>query len=260
MTSAAMGPSNNGLVFSFADMYTEIESLRNGAHAFLDARSHSGVLLGWKNNLNGYQSNQGKGKWTWEISESTPVTTIPTNQYLRNGEGPYKVYGTISAVWEIQKVQPPSKKKTAPSQFFSVIGLASTKVRILQHETGKELARWRFEIGDASSPGCHFHVQVMGAPDDALFPKQLRVPRLPGVLITPMDAMEFLLGELFQDHWKQEVYKQNKYITDWAGHQRKRLTRLLGWQRKEIENSKGQGTPWNWLKHQKPPANVLIHD
>lgn len=257
MPASAEAPYE-GLFFSFTQMTTEIESLCKSSAGFMDPRSSNEVLPLWKQKLTGYQNNTMTAKWTWEIPDTTPVRTIASKGYRRTEKATYKVIGTLSAAWEIQKVVEIGKKKNAPSTHFALIGLASTKVCILDETSGDELARWRFEVGDAGSPGCHFHVQVLGGSVDPPFPKTLDVPRLPGILITPMDAMEFLLGELFQEEWKYEVSKQNQNVSSWAGHQRNRLIKVLGWQMEKLEESRGQSTPWNWLKSRRPEPKILL--
>jgi hypothetical protein len=254
--------SGQGLYFSFAEMNIEIESMKKLASRFLDEKTSQWILPAWQKDLKSYQKS-GTGKaHEWAIQQAAPFTTkFSDGKYEPDGKGGHIIFGELSAVWEIQVVELERKKKAELPPLFSLVGNASTKVRICKfNDTGVpiELARWRFEVGDARSPGCHFHVQVLGGEADTVFPKSLPVPRLPGLMVTPMDGLEFLLGEIFQEEWRREVSKSSTAITSWAGGQRKRLTKLLEWQKEHLERS--NGSPWTWLKGQKPQADLLMKD
>jgi len=123
-------------------------------------------------------------------------------------------------------------------------------------EPAKEIARWTIEVGDAVSPGCHFHTQIELDPPDNKFPKALSVPRLPGILHTPMDALELLLSELFQDRWLQVASEGTDFVKTWANCQKSRLINVLEWQKNEL--AKSSGSPWTMLKKQKPALDMLV--
>jgi hypothetical protein len=67
-----------------------------------------------------------------------------------------------------------------------------------------------------------------------------------------MAALEFLLGELFQDRWAERVSNDSKEVQFWRSTQVKSLVQLLEWKRKRIES--GVGSPWMALKRAKPEA------
>ncbi len=117
---------------------------------------------------------------------------------------------------------------------------------------------WRMEIADDASPGCYFHVQVLGEEDRPPFPKSLSVPRLPGFFVTPPFVLEFVLGELFQDEWKREAVRESDSLKMWRPIQLKRLANFLRWQRDKLRDS--QGSPWVVLKSLQPDANLFIED
>ena len=64
---------------------------------------------------------------------------------------------------------------------------------------------WRVELGADDAPGCYFHTQILGDREESPFPKSVPIPRLPSPFVTPMAAVEFVLGELFQDKWQEEA-------------------------------------------------------
>jgi hypothetical protein len=123
-------------------------------------------------------------------------------------------------------------------------------------ETNNVVGHWQLESGDAQSPGCHFHCSVNQGSENGLFPKWLKIPRLPGLLLSPMDGLEFLLGELFQSQWEKHVSEESDARNGWANSQSIRLKRVLEWQQNEIK-LKRFGTPWVSLKKAKPPIDVL---
>jgi len=242
-------------------MNSEIENMRRLSGDFLEQESFYSVIPMWQKELASYQSSRTAGCYSWSINEAKPIRTVPSiGAYECGGDGPHTVVGEVSAKWEIQLFKVKQKKKSHPYQLFVLDGLASTRVRILEFVDGaeRELARWRFEVGDSQSPGCHFHVQVLGNDDDEKFPKSLAVPRLPGIMVTPMDALGFLLAELFQDDWKRKTSKSSDALSAWAACQRKRLTKVLDWQQAQL--SSGIGSPWSLLKSSRPNSDLLIGD
>ena len=258
-TAPALTPQ--GLFFSFLEMNIEIENMKKLSATFLEDSSTHSVLPMWQRDLLSYRASRTTGIHPWTIRESKPIRTKPSNgEYQCGGNGHHKVFGEVSAKWEIQLVRLKGKKKHYAPSLFSLNGLASTKVRILEVRGTEEieLARWRFEIGDSQSPGCHFHVQVLGDDNDVMFPRTLDVPRLPGIMVTPMDALEFLLAELFQDEWKKITSRSSDALAAWAACQRKRLTKVLEWQQTTL--STGSGSPWTLLKISKPDSDLLIKE
>jgi len=109
---------------------------------------------------------------------------------------------------------------------------------------------WRVEFGAADSPGCYFHTQILGEKEQPPFPHALSVPRLPSLFVTPMAAVEFLLGELFQDQWEQHIVGDQGDRPFWNGIQQQRLQNLLRWKQQQLDGC--QGSPWMALKKAKP--------
>jgi hypothetical protein len=194
----------------------------------------------------------------WTISQARPLKTILSiGEYEVNPKG-YAVYGTLSSVWEVRRIKPTKKKD--PAKQFQLTGKASTVVKIFRSGTEDrpeaEIAMWRMEIGDETSPGCHFHVQVSGPEETVPFPKSLPVPRLPSVVATPPAALEFLIGELFQDRWRKHVNAETYATQRWRSIQRDRLTKLLEWQKGQVDVK--DGSPWSALKVAKPGPELFV--
>jgi hypothetical protein len=240
-------------------MEQEIDNLSRLASRFITVESSQRVIPNWKRDLSIFRSAPSGTKMAWKIPEGGPIETeISYGDYEpgdRNGE--LAVFGRVSGVWEIQLPEE-LKKRYGPHKEFVLLGLASVKISIwdAMEDPFKEIARWTIEVGDAVSPGCHFHIQIDLDPEDNKFPKSLSVPRLPGILLTPMDALEYLLGELFQDRWLQVASEGRDHVRTWANCQKTRLLNLLEWQKKEI--TRASGSPWAIFKKQKPALNMLI--
>lgn len=175
----------------------------------------------------------------WEISREFPLRTVLSMGRHEAGVedpipgepapgGPFaRVFAEISCLWEISPIGVPGAGRR-----FSPSGVASTVVtfRSESDEGGMTpLAMWRMEVGDQASPGSMFHIQI-GQVDreERPFPHSLPVPRFPSPLMTPQAAIEFALGELFQDAWPREA-AASQVVTEWAPLQKRRLKTSTEW-------------------------------
>ena len=248
-----------GLRFSFAAMDKEIDSMNRLSRRFLTVDSSERIIPNWRRELGAFRSAPSGTPKFWQIGKTDPIeTTISKGEYEGGARrGKLQVFGKVSGIWEVQ-LPNEVKKRSVPSKEFTLLGLASTEVSIWNAAElpAKEIARWTIEIGDATSPGCHFHTQITLEDVDNKFPSSLCVPRLPALLHTPMDALDFLLGELFQDQWFQNSSRVDPVVDAWASCQKSRIVNLLRWQTERLENT--VGSPWTMLKRQKPGINMLI--
>ena len=246
------------LEFLFANVREEIDTVARVAHSFI-APSSIKVLTTLRDNLDRIRESAEGRVRTWGIPEFQPLCTVTScGDYACGGGGQRLVFARMSSVWQIEPLglhNPGSQRHRK----FALAGLASTKVRIVEGEAdvpGDELAMWRMEIGDDRSPGCCFHVQVLGESNDAPFPRSVPVPRFPGLFLTPMSVLEFVLAELFQDEWKQHAASGSSDMLTWRRIQRKRLASLLHWEEEQVRNS--AGAAWTALKSAKPPAELFL--
>ena len=237
-------------------MLNEVSSFAALADDFIAPKSKT-VLAEASKQLEGYRNSTTAAAFDWEISDQNPLTTIKSKSYEPGDGGQRFLVGEISAKWRIRKEQP--TKKSRVSSHFNLIGLASTRVRLRclnpNDEAAEEIAMWRMEIADSKSPGCYFHVQILGQTDEFPFPSSLPIPRLPNILMTPASVAEFVLGELFQDSWAPHVARQTPHLNRWAPIQKARLSRLLNWKLEQL--SKTNGSPWSSLKVAKPNADLF---
>jgi len=182
-------------------------------------------------------------------------TITSEGEYERQGTGQHHVRVELTSVWEIEPLGQYSAKHLAHRR-FTLSGKASTCTRLFDAENDRELAMWRMEIADDASPGCHFHVQILGESNEGPFPHSLSIPRFPCFLATPPAVFEFVLGEIFQDRWPEEAGRDSAAAFRWRKIQRGRMLSILDWQREQL--AAASASPWIQLKRAKPRANLFV--
>jgi hypothetical protein len=245
-----------GITFSFEEMIRELETANRLMSRFL--QNGQQIIPQLKGALEAFQSG-GISTLNWQVKENNAIYTQISHGHCEPGGHGIDVVGSLSFIWQIARVKA-SKKATKP-KYFHLVGKASTVARVYSvgpdDKIGDEIAMWRMEIGDHQSPGCHFHVQVLGE-DAPPFPKTMSIPRFPGLMPTPMAGLEFLLAEIFQDEWKKHLGDESEHLKRWRALQRQRLQKLLAWQQSEI--AKDTASPWVALKIGKPDSDIFLRD
>ncbi len=226
------------LHFSFDMFRREIESMNQISRSFMDAGAGS-IFQRLETSLEQIQSDGCPRRW--DCSEAAPLITKPSRNYEPGGKTAFAVRGEICWTWQISPIRPKGKRNKV-SDAFEVNGIASAKLKIKNNEN-EILAVWRIELGASDSPGCYFHSHLPG---------ELCIPRLASLFVTPMAALEFLLGELFQDRWAEHVSRDCATVQFWRSTQQQLLLKLMDWKRKKIKSS--VGSPWIALKKAKPEA------
>ncbi|MBI2480614.1 MAG: hypothetical protein HYV60_18915 [Planctomycetia bacterium] len=187
-------------------------------------------------NLNQIRTS-GPGRWS--VSAEEPLRTSESCEYEKDGKASYPIFGEVSWTWNIAPDRP--RKKSQLPESFEVNGIASALVRIRRADDRSAVAEWTAEFGAVDSPGCYFHGHVNNV---------VCIPRLPSLFVTPMDTLEFLLGELFQNRWPEHASSERHDVIFWRSRQSKLLARVLDWKRQKIEST--VGSPWVALKRAKP--------
>lgn len=259
--------SRGTLRFEYKSVVDELNIIAELAAPFL-APGAAQQLAAFQSNLTQHQKNGSRlSAWTWEIHEDVPIQTrASAGEYEPDSKGGHHVYASIDGKWEIKTVDP-GKRSREPKE-FDLLGGASIRVRLREtrkigvphaprSKNDRLLGLWRMELGDASSPGCHFHIQVLGQRSRGPFPSSLPVPRLPSLFVTPAAAIEYVLGELFQDKWLQRVQAQGPQFARWANLQRPIFERLLEWQLSCVRDN-SMPSPWTQLKRAKPPQSLFM--
>ena len=253
-----------GLLFLFAKMEREAINMLSIASPYLDDISDSvNRIAAWTKQLKQFQTDPPGSTFDWSIPIDRPIQTkLSVGQYEPDRNGELSVYAKLSSIWQIRIPESVGKahKKGTKQTHFELTGKASTRISIIANRGEKadeEVARWRFEVGNSDSPGCHFHSQILGDDEDPVFPKNIvSATSCPTFLFTPMDTLEFVLAELFQEDWSRHVAKETDPVRNWATCQKDRLLSVLDWQANVIRHT--SGSPWTSLKSVKPDRKLLI--
>ena len=250
------------LLFAISDLRNELNAFGKLASEML-APGADAVLRTASGQLDGIAKRSSDAPPVrWSISRESPLYTQPSyGAYMPDDKGGLIVYGEITFIWELQPIRP--KGDTRVAQHVLLNGIASTAIRLLygepwDPEEAQELAMWRMEIADHKAPGTFFHVQVLGREEDKVFPKELDIPRLPGVLNSPFACMEFVLSELFQERWIRIAQQDSAQCRQWRAIQAHRHRRHLDWAAEKIENA--SGSPWVAWKAAKPYREIFLSD
>lgn len=203
----------------------------------------------------------------WGVRKVQPIQTrVSKGKFEVGAAGGQDVFAEISFEWEVLLV--PAAKRKKPSTALQLDGMISTEVRLFPGEPGysaadpgSEVAIWHFDVGMIAtpgtkrSPGCHFHTQL---PWRALgrVGWDLPVPRLPSLFVSPVDVLDFVLGELFQEDWKSACVEARAAAGEWTVGQRKRLHAILDWHRENV--SAQSSFPWLGLKAAQPSSPILM--
>ena len=189
-----------------------------------------------------------------------PLLTKPTRDYERGSRaGGLEIYAHVTGKWELRPVG-----RIRRNRLVAFTGTASARVELWPAECQwceeqnrhSRLAMWRIELGAHDSPGCYFHCQVLGDLAESPFPKSVPIPRLPSPFVTPMAAVEFVLGELFQDQWSRAANRATHSHQRWRAIQQGRWSNLIRWQEQTLD--RGESSPWMILKEAKPPDDLFV--
>lgn len=251
-----------GLRFSYRQLYEDLQAVEGITRPFLD-RSATLAFHRLNEQLEGARRASAGSRHALTIPVNYPLRTIPSmGEYeLAPRRGRHRIVGEVSAIWEIAPIGS-HLARDIPTRVFEVNGKASVLTLIRETDANgtpfRELARWRMEIGVHDSPGTHFHLSVLGYKSESPFPDSLSVPRFPSILLTIGDALEFVLGELFQAKWARHAAEEDAAIARWRRSQQDRLSRLLSWQDRIIRHA--AGAPWAALKAAKPKDELFTED
>ena len=246
-----------GLQFPCRELVDEIQALRRMAADLLSSDYPLSALAA---DLERFGEKAAEHNRKVELR---PLLTYWTREYEPGQRsGGSEVYARVTGTWQ---VRPIGRKR--PNRMIAFTGTASTMVELWPAEclwsenqrASCRLAMWRVELGAQDSPGCYFHFQILGDRHDNPFLKSIPIPRLPSPFVTPMAAVEFVLGELFQDKWQGAARGARDYHKRWRAIQWRRWSRLLQWQKRTMIDAmeRGDSSPWMSLKAAKPPDGLF---
>ena len=238
-----------GLRFKIAELERETIAMKTMGKGFLDPQK-LWVLDRFLSNLQSIGgAHKGKHKGKEHSLELECLHTRPSNKYeAGNRRGGKKIHAVISGTWDLR---PLAKRE------IEFCGKASTKIALYDsNNPDTRLAMWRLELGDEKSPGCYVHAHILINSPDPPFLKSSPIPRLPSLFVTPMSAIEFVLGELFQDEWAKATTSNANDTPYWRELQKKRLQKLLSWYQDQMKNL--VFSPWIALKQAKPEDGLFL--
>ena len=239
-----------GLRFLHTELLRETTVLRTMAKSFLEPTT-IWVLDNFRSGLESIGSAQERD----QPLELRCLRTKPSKDYeAGRRQGGQDVYAVISGIWKLRPLG-----SSGPKQEIEFCGIASTKIELYaSDEPSTRLAMWRLELGADDAPGCYVHAQILGDSNDPPFPKSVPIPRLPSIFVTPMSAVEFVLGELFQDKWAKETAGNTDAASFWRARQQQRLQSLFSWYQDCLK--KAGSSPWMALKEAKPEGGMFLLD
>jgi len=200
-----------------------------------------------------------KGKpCSWETDLSRPLETVPNkgaHQTNRSGHGD-NLRAEINFKWQFKPVGQYSQK--SPNNRIIVLNNSSVRIRVFEglEDSKKEcVAAWDFDVGNNESPGCHFHAKYHESDEArrAIY-DSIDIPRLPTIIFMPTDAIEFVIGELWQDDSKRMAV--NSAFAQWHKFTRTRMNRLFEWYSHQLKGA--MGSPWMNIKIAKPPILLFL--
>lgn len=245
----------SGLCFRFKELIEELDMLKAIGKKFLQP-GYIGALDDLKSDL---ESTWSAAKDRLVPLKLRELRTTPSQDYeIGNRRGGPAVYAVIPGIWKVSPLDDRSKKrKVKAGRLLEFSDIASTKIELFDiQDPYTRLAMWRMELGAENHPGCYFHMQVLGETDAPPFPKTVPIPRFPSMFVTPMGAIEYVLGELFQDKWAKVVAENKHEVQRWRSLQTQRFKRLLGLYQKELVSV--VSSPWVHLKTVKPDGRIFL--
>ena len=246
-----------GLQFPFEELIREAMALEGIAKELLDS-SKLWSLRQFTSNLESMKSGPAERSRRVELP---PLSTEASDSY--DGSARPGIRMCVTGVWDLCAL---GEKGAGRKVEFS--GIASTKVTLhYEDDPDTTVAEWKIELGDSESPGCYFHIHVPRGGGGPSSRASLPVPRLPSLFVTPMAALEYALGEVFQKEWERVSSRRNPHADWWRSTQKKRLCCLLEWQLHCLLKSQHQGrreamgsSPWMTLKAARPDAKEFLDD
>jgi hypothetical protein len=234
------------LHIAYQDLQMELRAfIELAGRTFLTPESYDG-LLRYRDQLDVlYNGAAKRGFVRWGIPRDQPIRTVSSaGDYdaMRDGRD---VHGTMSGRCSIRRVGNMLEFEDSSAQLKIIESLEDGRAELL--------GAWRFDIGVSTSPGTLFHIKAEG---ELEFPSNFPVPRLPGLPLTPIAALEYLIGELFQTKWRDHVETDRQAVLAWRAIQKSRLWNYFGYLREAVKEARL--TPMILIKEWKPDTSDLF--
>lgn len=238
-----------GMLFNAADLRQELIELEAIATKFLRRGSEnklSTAAAPLKVIARNRYTNQ-----PWQIDPAAPLWTVPNKGcHEKDGKGKNLV-GCLSFIWTLRgdgkkQVEIVDKASTV----LSIHEIDADAVDLPRNREDRCIQKWNIDlVTSAGAPGPAFHAQVQN-------PANVPVPRLPSLLISPADCLDYLLGELFQDRWRVHQTGHVR-IRSFSRSQQSRFRALLD-EHLAWLNDIGDCSAWTSIKDQRPRDELFV--
>jgi hypothetical protein len=240
-----------GMQFNVADLQRQLREIESIAKEFL-GRGSEGKLSVAADQLEMIACNRFK-TWDWQIDSADPLlTAVSKGACERDGKGKH-VVGCLSFVWTMQgagKNLVELVDEGKASTVFCVHEVDDDGTGLAIDCEGGFIQKWNIDVAtSADAPGPAFHAQVKN-------PENLPVPRLPTLLISPADCLDYLLGELFQDRWREHQTGHVR-IRSFSKAQQQRFQMMLE-EHLAWLNEVGDCSAWTALKDRRPRDALFL--
>ena len=234
-----------GVKFSVAELRNELKYCDTIANKYLEPQSQ-GRLTRAADQLGYISTKLPKTNYNWQIEKADSLQTKPSLRSMVTSGCGHSLQGRLCFKWKLRSVD----RRTV-----ELVGIASTAISI--HEVVNSIVcdepvfEWHTDVVTVeSAPGPAFHSQVY---NDV----KLDVPRLPSILFSPADCLDFLLGELYQKEWECHQ-SSHENIQRFAKIQKTRFRHLLDKQSSMLSKDFGLQSAWIALKNWKPSDKVFL--
>ena len=236
-----------GVKFLVAELRNELKYCDTIANKYLEPQSQ-GKLKRAADQLSLISSKLPKTNFNWQIEKADSLQTKQSSESMVTSGCGHSLQGRLCFKWTLRSVD----RRTV-----ELVGIASTAISI--HEvvnstvSDEPVFEWHTDVVTVeNAPGPAFHSQVYN-------PAKLDVPRLPSILFSPADCLDFLLGELYQDEWDRHQ-SSHINIQRFAKTQQSRFCHLLDKQSKMLGEDFGLQSAWIALKNWKPSDKVFLSE
>lgn len=236
--------------FLYNEVASEFENIAATSTGFL-SNAVMGRIKSSAAALRTLKTTPGTSHWSIGKEQYQRIETVHSKGECELGDNvAWNVVGTLSFDWEITRVSAGAKASFCIVNASNLLEIRACNADGTIIEDRPPLASWRFEIASGGHPGAVLHSQV-NWPSAA--EGRLEIPRMPNTLLTPAEALDFMLGELFQRRWPQHCRVTS---ATWKSTQRRRLMRLLEAQLEEVTRAEDL-SPTMQLKAWRPDGLLL---
>lgn len=239
-----------GMKFEFGKMLQEVRAMNALAVPKFIKNESKRVFKAFEDQLEGFAGNDRLEEMDWEIREEDPlVTKIGSSEPAGRGGAP--LYATVSSIWQIKRV----KEKKGPVKFFELAGEGSTHIKIFREDETLQL-HWHVDLKtNKKAPGYPFHIQVKQIGNGRDGPP---VPRFMSSLVTPIECVDFVLGELFHEDWERHQHEKDAKTRSLVSAQGTRVANILEAQNATLIDGPKTQTSWMKLKSWEPSLDICL--